>query len=118
MCKSILSSAKFPTEGRIKHYERQCVICRLEGRHASIVTTYCLTHRVSLCHNTFIFNHTSVAACPYEWNCWKKFHEFYQPKFKAYSNTGRIKKGTKVYQEVWSGDPLKRKKPNVPNVAA
>jgi hypothetical protein len=107
-CSSIPSSVQFK-DGKKSEYARTCVICRLEGRFGTVKTTYCVSHQVSLCHVVHKFNHPSDAACPYEWNCWKKFHEFYQIKYKAYSASGRIKKDTKVYKEVWSGDARARK---------
>lgn len=109
ICASILSSVQFK-RGKRDEYARTCVICRLEGRFGTVKTNFCLSHKVSLCQNTYIFKHPSQAACGYEWDCWKKFHEFYQPKYGAYSASGRIKKGTKVYNEIWSGDARSRKK--------
>jgi hypothetical protein len=107
VCSSVLSSVQFK-RGKKDEYARTCVICRLEGRFGTVKTSYCLSHKVSLCYNTHLFHHPSKAACPFEWSCWRKFHEFYQPKYHTYSTSGRIKKGTLVYKEVWSGDSRKR----------
>ncbi len=80
---------------------RRCVICKLEGRSATTLTQFCETHNVSLCMDVHKFIHPSNAASPYDWTCWEKFHNFYQPKFKAFSERGTIIRKGRVYNEVY-----------------
>ena len=108
-CEVVPSKTFFSSEGKKKEYNRSCVICRLEGRTGSIVTQYCKAHKVSLCLDVYAFKHASSAACPYEWNCWDKFHKFYQPKFNVYDGNGNLRRKGRVFKEVWTGDPRKNK---------
>jgi hypothetical protein len=103
MCRVSLSYMEFhePNSAKRRSYERRCVICRLEGRSATTKTHYCQNHKVSLCQNKFLFTHESSTACPHEMSCWGKFHEWYQPLYKAYNSSRSLIRKGQVYEEIW-----------------
>ncbi len=84
-----------------KEYSRECTVCRLEGRNATTNTLYCEDHKVSLCLGVSKFEHLSPAACPDTTTCWIKFHEWYQPRYKAFTTRGSIARKGPVWHEIW-----------------
>ena len=88
-------------ENRAKSWKaRQCVVCKYEGKkHASVVTQYCLEHKVCLCSDV----HPVPApkedffCSNQDWSCWKKFHAFYLPK-QVFNMNGHIRKSSRLYQ--------------------
>jgi hypothetical protein len=61
-------------------------------------TVYCYIHNVCLCSNTYtIRGDLAILVCPHlDWNCWRKYHEWYLPK-GLFNDKGHIKRSSKLH---------------------
>ncbi|KAF0719361.1 hypothetical protein AaE_010465 [Aphanomyces astaci] len=97
--------------------QRYCAVCSFERDLRLIKTQRCSVHQVYLCtkaHVAHIGDQTMVASnlCPHiAWDCWDKFHRFYEPKglFKA---NGKIDRSNDLYKAKKAN---KSEKPNKPS---
>ncbi len=94
-CTFVLSSLMFPDATRGK---RGCKVCIFEGRTATMKTNYCDQHKICLCTSTYpILPKMTELVCPYaDWNCWRKFHDYYLPR-KLYNRNGNIARKSKLH---------------------
>lgn len=93
-CDFDFSIQAFPEGSRGK---RGCKVCLWEGRNATMVTSYCKTHKVCLCLRKYAIDQKFASvACPYEeWTCWRKFHEYYLPR-GLFNDNGNIKRRSEI----------------------
>ena len=88
-CLGVSSKQVFPN----RRTRRECVVCRFEGRPATISTTYCKTHMASLCMRAYDPVFVDVHVAPDQTNtCWRKYHDYYFPNglFNANGNVRRL----------------------------
>ena len=78
---------------------RNCIVCRYEGQpYPTIVTIYCLKHKVSLCNNAMPSEDKSY-YCPHkDWSCWRKYHEYYLPR-QLFTANGRVRRSSAMHKK-------------------
>jgi hypothetical protein len=93
-CEFVLSSKVFPEATRGK---RGCKVCIFEGRTGTMKTIYCRRHNICLCSQTFpIDPELASVVCPHEdWDCGRKFHEYYLPR-GLFNDHGRIRRNSTI----------------------
>jgi hypothetical protein len=92
-CKGINSKQVFMG----KRTRRECVVCRYEGRSATVTTTFCPTHRVSLCMSSYEMVPGNHVAPDQVETCWRKFHDFYFPN-GLFNANGNIRRSSAIFK--------------------
>ena len=96
VCEFQISSDVFPDATRGK---RGCKVCLFEGRTQTMKTIYCRRHNVCVCSQRYpVIPALAAIVCPYvDWDCWRKFHEYYLPR-GLFNDQGRIKRSSTLHQ--------------------
>lgn len=101
VCSGVESSQLFEQNRR----KRMCIICRFEGRNDTMVTEYCVEHKVCVCKRVYP-EAANVYGCQRtEWTCWEKYHKFYLAR-DVFTASGCVRRASAIYKEkkMWESE--------------
>jgi hypothetical protein len=75
------------------------VVCRYEGRPATVITVHCFTHKVSLCMKAYESDAAEYMCPDQTKTCWQKYHDYYLPN-GLFNSNGNIRRSSSLFKSL------------------